>query len=404
MAQRHSRRFDETQHPLARGATPPEESDEALSARVGRREFLKRAVATGVALGSASLWGAACAPAQEAPPAAKAPGAATGAAPKPAGALKTVKIAEAAHTTQYGAMYFANRMGFFREQGIELDITTTGNRVIAIQSVIAGEAHFSCHDPAEGGLARTKGADIKMPIPLVMRNLSFVLVPKSSTAKGFADLKGLRLTTHKEPSTGYSNVLELLGRYNFEMVERNIWRPKGSTSKADQLEIIEVDVGSELPTLVAGRADAGHVYMPAEAIGEVEANLRILISIMKEIGPFFYTSFNGLGKTIAADPDLVQRFVNGMTKSFKWAHKNPGDAIRVMKEEFPKVNPVAIEQSVGRMIADGGWPDSPVITKQAFDANFNDLLVKTKHPAAGAKYEDLVMTEFAEKANATITV
>lgn len=102
--------------------------------------------------------------------------------------------------------------------------------------------------------------------------------------------------------------------------------------------------------------------------------------------------------TIASNPKMVQRFVNGMTRAYCFGHQSPEQAAKIAIKFLPKLDPDVVRSSFLSMVKEGAYPRSPVVSRAAFDNNFNTLLRETNHPTAGTKYEELLDMSFATRA------
>ena len=191
----------------------------------------------------------------------------------------------------------------------------------------------------------------------------------------------------------------LLKRNGFEEFEKDGWRPTGDASDRNVVNIIQVGVGNELGVVKAGRADLANVFVPFQFLGANTLNTKVLYSFTSE-GPFFLTAIGTTEETIRRKPQMVQHFVNALTKGYCYGHRNPEATAQGMVRLVPSMAPQVVEAATLDLIKEDVYPRSPVVSKEAFEKNFDGMLVETKHPAAKMSYEELLDMSFAKKAQA----
>ena len=266
-------------------------------------------------------------------------------------------------------------------------------------SLISGETQFVALDPAETALARAKGAKVKIVAPVIVGMPVYIVVPQSSPVRSVLDLKGKTIATATAPITSYSALQSLFTKNGFVEVAKDQWRPKGSSAEGDTINIVQVALGNEIALIKAGRADAANVQPPFEAVAGKTMNTRILYRYATE-GEFLFNVISVMEDTIRRNPDVVQRFVNAMAKTYCFIRQSPDEASKIATKYLERLDPDVVSASFRQMTTDHAFPKSPTISHEAFDNNFNKLLVETNHPAARANFEDLMETSFAQKAEA----
>ena len=75
----------------------------------------------------------------------------------PNGNLTKIKVAQFADVFLYMPLYIAKDKGFFEQQGLDVEIVSTGGDDKTYAAVIGGDAQFGIADPTFVAIARTKG-------------------------------------------------------------------------------------------------------------------------------------------------------------------------------------------------------------------------------------------------------
>lgn len=308
----------------------------------------------------------------------------------------SVTAAEAVETLLYLPLYVAAAKGFFKQEGLDVTIYNAEQRTIALRAVVAGDALTYNGDPAEPALARKRGVNVRNIGTLVDRAAVYVIgkpgIPKDPKQWG-----NRTIIVPRPPHTAVSLIQMTLLGSGYQQIDSDglVWQLKGpATATAHLLPVI---AGSELAGLLGNKADMTVLAEPLVSEG-VADGMEIVISFSQQFGPFFFTSFAVLEKTIKEKPQLVQSFTNAMTKAMLWGHKHPNDAAEVGVKRYPDSNPEIVRAASLRIIKEGAYPENMLVTKAAYDNNFNQLLPQTNHPAAHYPADQLMDLSFAEKA------
>lgn len=311
-------------------------------------------------------------------------------------------VAQAINWLAYLPMYVAHDEGFFEDEGLEVEIITAGSRPLAVQTVVSGQAHISTQDPAGATMALKQGADIRVFLPLINRNMIYLVGPPGLAKDGEVDLRGLRIAVATPPSSPHNLLSDLLRSQGFEEIDQATWRPSGSTDPSENVQLVFVNFFQELPPIEAGQADAAVVLIPYESLAVHDLGLEIAASWADTLGPFALTTFDAMLPVMEENPEAFQRFTNAMVRAFQWIYENPEGAVAVARQRFPDMNPEVVEASTLRMIESEAIPRDAVLPRDAWDNNLNGLAARAGDPGANTDYDDAVYLRFAEAANAEV--
>lgn len=321
------------------------------------------------------------------------------AAPGVAQPLKKVVVSEGIRYAAFFPLYVAIDKGFFKEQGLDVQVVSAGSRTLAVQSVIAKEALISLHDPAGPALANKKGGNLRVFLAAVNQPPAFLMVAKDRPVSGPKAFHGLNIALDQVPSLAHALVAHALREAGFTEVNQSTWAPKDSSDPKDRVNLLFGANGTQLAQVKAGRANAASVYTPVDAQAERELGMRALYSFSGKTGTFTSSAFDTLAETVEKDPDTLQKFSNAMVKTFRYVHKNPDQAVSVLQKYLPNANPADVLAVVKRLLASDAIPRNGTITKEAWDRNLNGFLKDAKDPASNTPYESIVVSRFWEKAN-----
>lgn len=291
-----------------------------------------------------------------------------------------VTVFQAIQTLLYTTYYVAIDKGFFTKHGLDVTTVTAGNASNAVAALISGSATFCITDPMTIGIARHKGAPIKVVSAAVTGVPVWIVVPPNSPIKTIKDLEGKTVTSGVKPTTD-TYLFEDLMKKNHIKVNENL-----------------IALGGEPAALFAGKSDAAVVYSPQ--VDEVTAQGgRIIYSFTNTVKSGW--AFSGVGareETIEKQPAVVQAFTDALADAMQYMRQHPEGAEEVGVKQFPTLPAPLVRAAVKRMITEHVYPTSPVLTKAMFDNALRlQVSVGTIKPGT-VTYNDLLDMKFARAA------
>jgi ABC-type nitrate/sulfonate/bicarbonate transport system substrate-binding protein len=229
----------------------------------------------------------------------------------PAFALDHVKISYVVPTVNYGAVFVATDKGYFKDEGIDIELVQAGGGV-ATPALISGDLQFS-GSPSVALSADLKGAHLKAIF--VGSDQSGFQLWVQPDIKTFADLKGKQIGIISRGDTTEIGIRYLLAKRNLpdDFVG---FTPMGPGIA----RVAALESGSFPGALI----DAGQVA-DLKKSGHI-GKLHMLIDLNKEVHMVFggYATSDAL---IASNHDLVRRVVRALMKGLAVVRSNRADTI-----------------------------------------------------------------------------
>ena len=273
------------------------------SSRLSRRALLARsgrwAVVGGLALPTAL---AACARPEPAAPAAAPPAAPSGSgAPAPTAAPRPLKRIVLNWTAVSGGMsgfWCGYEGGTFRDEGLDVELIHIASTSRAIQSMVAGEVHYSPLDPAASVQANLGGADTVL-IGAATNRLVFSVISRPEFQRP-EQLRGKTIGITRVGSSTHTAMLVALQMWGME--------PDRDVSLRQLQEVPAI-----LSGLQAGQIDAGVVSPPTNTRAR-QAGFNELLNLAEQ-GPQYPSICLGTVRSrIAADEDAARAFLRGYVR------------------------------------------------------------------------------------------
>jgi NitT/TauT family transport system substrate-binding protein len=209
------------------------------------------------------------------------------------------------HQANYGGFYLSERSGYFGEEGLGVQFLQGGPKSDPIAPVVDGQAQFGVADAAELLKARASGKDVRA-IATIFRRSPVVFVAKAESG-----------ITKPEDFVGKTIRLTSVDSTNFYAMMKYVGIP------ADKFTI--VNLPSDVQRFTSGEADVWSFYVTGLVVALEQAGIKLNYVYPDDYGVHFYgdTLFT-TDRTIAANPDLVLRFLRASLKGWAKAVEDPG--------------------------------------------------------------------------------
>jgi putative hydroxymethylpyrimidine transport system substrate-binding protein len=218
----------------------------------------------------------------------------------------------------HAGIYMAQKLGYFEEAGLDLNIETPADPAAPLKLLAAGQSDLAISYEPELALAHEKGLDVVAIAALVNRPLTSLIWLQKSGIKGVADLEGKTVATAGIP-------------YQDAFLETILARAKLSPSA---VKAVNVGFGL-LPALLGGSADAMlGGYSNVEGVDLRQRGKDPIITPVDQLGVPTYDELVLVANrsSLAADPEKFRLFIAALQRGTDAAAQQPGAATRAVLE------------------------------------------------------------------------
>lgn len=298
----------------------------------------------------------------------------------------SVTLNEVAHSIFYAPMYVAIEEGYFAEEGIDLTLVNGFGADKTMTALLSGEADIGFMG-AESTIYTCLG-DTDDPVinfaQLTQRAGNFLVSRQPEDNFTWSGLIG------KDVLGGRKGGMP-------EMVFEYILMQNGidpSDINIDQ----SIDFGSTAAAFSGGQGDYTIEFEPSATALEAEGAGYVVASLGIDSGYVPYTSFSAKESYITANPDVIQKFTNALQKGMDYtAAHTPEEIAAVIEPQFPETDLDTITTIINRYYEQDTWKTDLIFTEDSFTL-LQDILESADELEARVSYEELVTTEYAEKA------
>jgi NitT/TauT family transport system substrate-binding protein len=303
--------------------------------------------------------------------------------------LVKVRYNEVVRSILYAPAYVAIVKGYFEEVGIEQTLSTAYGGDKSVAALLSNSADIALIGPETAIYVQISDSSTKIPIFCGLTATDgFMLVGREKVSKfEWSMLKGKEILGFRPGSTPLLFLEAAL-------------RKNGIDPQKDVKLSNNVAVPARLGSWLAGQNQYAIFIEPDASQLELDGKGQIVASIGETVGFADYTTFMATDKYIRENPQVIQNWTNAIYKAQKWTQSAPtADVVKTLAPFFPGVSAEALIAATNRYRKLKIWKSSPAIDAKAIE-KFQDILVEGKvlDPAKRVKYQDLVLTQFANAA------
>ena len=298
-----------------------------------------------------------------------------------------ITLNEVAHSIFYAPQYVAIEEGYFEEEGLDLTLVAGFGADKVMAAVLSGDAEIGFMGAEASVYAFQEGANDPVVnfAQLTQRAGNFLVAREEMPDFKWEDLKG-------------KNVLGGRKGGMPEMVFEYILKHQGIDPEKD-LEINQsIDFGSTAAAFSGGLGDFSVEFEPSATALEKEGAGYVVASLGVDSGYVPYTSYCAKSSYMEENPEVMQKFTNALQKGMDYVQSHtPEEIARVIAPQFSETDLETIITIVKRYHEQDTWKENLIFEKESFEL-LQDILEDAGELNQRVKYENLVTTEYAEKA------
>ncbi len=234
--------------------------------------------------------------------------------------------------TNHTGLYVALEKGWYRDEGLEVEIIQPAEGSTLAQVVAAGQADFGISYQEEVSYARAEDLPIVSIAAVIQHNTSGFASPADRGITRPRDFEGKRYGSWGSP------------------IERAVLDVLMSCDGGDVDKVEFIDIGwADYFTVVERDVDFAWIFYGWTG---VEAELRgmpiniVMLNDWSDCVPDYYTPVIITSEQeVAEKPDLVRSFMTATARGYEFAIANPGEAAEILIKHAPESNAELVRRS-----------------------------------------------------------
>ncbi|MBS5778945.1 MAG: ABC transporter substrate-binding protein [Acholeplasma sp.] len=300
--------------------------------------------------------------------------------------LKKVKVAEVTHSIFYAPQYVAHALGYFEEEGLDVEIILAAGADKVTAAVLSGDVEIGfCGSEATIYVYNNGEKDYLVTFAgLTKRDGSFIVSREKYDNFTLNNLKGKTI---------------IGGRIGGmpEMTLEWTLKEAGLDVKSDLTIDTSIAFASMSGAFIGGTGDFVSLFEPNALQIEKQGYGYVVASLGELGGVVPYTAYNARKSYIEQNPDVIKSFTKAIQKGLDYVHSHSSSEIAdVIIKYFPDTSRTDLEKIIERYKNIDSWFDTTYITED----NFNHIQEIAKN--AGqldnfAPFDKLVNNDYAKK-------
>ncbi len=304
------------------------------------------------------------------------------------GGAEKVRLNEVTHSVFYAPQYAAMELGYFADEGLDIELTNGGGADKVMTAVVSGQSDIGLAGGESCIYVFNQGKEDYPRIfaQLTKRDGSF-LVGRSDAAFSWEDLRGKTVIGGR------------LGGMP-EMTLEYVLRRNGLEPGVDVTVDTSVQFNMMAGAFTGGSGDYVALFEPSATQVVSQGQGFILCSLGAESGDVPYTCYFAAQSYLKDHADTVQKFTNAIARGQKWVAEHTDEEVAaVIAPQFPDTDTAVVAQVVGRLRSIEAWNADPVMESSAWE-RVESIMIGAGQLAESDRvpFETLVTNEFAQKA------
>ena len=270
--------------------------------------------------------------------------------------LKKIKVAEVAHSVFYTPQYVAHALGYFKDEGLDVEIILTAGADAVAASVLSGDVNIGfCGSEATIYIYNNGEKDYLVNFAgLTKKDGSFIVSRKKIDNFKLTDLKGKYIIGGRKAGMP-------------EMTLEWILKENGIN-----LKDVTIDTSIAFPAMsgsfIGGTGDFVSLFEPNALKIEEQGYGYVVASLGELGGEVPYTVYNARKSYIENNMDVITSFSNAIQKSLDFTHSHSAEEIaKIILDYFPDTSLDDLTKLVDRYKKIDSWYKTTHIDEDSYN-------------------------------------
>ena len=300
--------------------------------------------------------------------------------------LDKVRVCEVTHSIFYAPQYAAIALGFFEEEGIEIELSNGQGADAVMAAVLSGNIDVGFAGPEASIYVFNEGKKDYTQVfaQVTRRDGSFLIAREPDDDFTWDKVKGKTVLPGRKGGVPY-------------MALEYVLRQNGIDPYADTTLDNSVQFSMMTAAFTGGTGDYVTAFEPTASMLQQEGKGYIVASVGEAAGDIPYTAYFAKKSYIEENADLIQRFTNAVYKGQQWvATHTDAEVAAAVKDFFADTSLELLTASVASYRAIGAWNTDPVMSEESFN-RLQTVMTEAGELTKTADYDKVVNNTFAKK-------
>lgn len=269
----------------------------------------------------------------------------------------TLQLHEVTRSVFYAPQYIAMSLGYFEEEGLHVEITTSGGSEKAMTALLSGSADLCLAGPETGVYVMNEGKEDHPVIvgQLTKRDGSFLIAREPAEHFSWDDLKGKTIIGGR---AGGMPIMTL----------RWVMANNGLIDGENCTIIDSIQFNLMAGAFEGGEGDYVTLFEPTATEFQKAGKGYIVANIGLESGEVPYTCYFASQKMIKEHPERIEAFLRAIYKAQQWIETaSDEEAAKAMQPYFPDASLESLMAVVKSYRETDSWKKDPIMQEADYE-------------------------------------
>ncbi|MCL6572284.1 MAG: ABC transporter substrate-binding protein [Bacillus sp. (in: Bacteria)] len=300
--------------------------------------------------------------------------------------LEKVRIAEVTRSIFYAPEYVALAKGFFKAEGLDVELTTTFGGDKTMTALLSGGADVALVGSETSIYVYAQGANDPVInfAQLTQTDGTFLVSKEKVENFSWDQLKGKTFLGQRK-----GGMPQMVGEF--------VLKQHGINPQEDLNLIQNIDFANIASAFASGTGEFVQLFEPTASIFEKEGKGHIVASFGTESGHVPYTTFMSKASYLKENKATVEKFTRAVYNAQQWTENNSAEKIaKAIQPYFEDTDLEIIEIVIDRYKNQGSFATNPILDQEEWN-NLHNIMREAGELPKEVEHTMLVNTEIAER-------
>ena len=299
---------------------------------------------------------------------------------KDSNGIEKITLAEVAHTIFYAPMYVSLEKGYFKENGIDVELILTSGADKVSAALLSGDADIGLCG-SEATIYVYNGGEknyLKTFSQLTQRDGTFIVSRKPYKNFSLSDLK------NKSVIGGRAGGMPEM-TFEYALKQNNI--------NPSELDIdTSIAFAAMSGAFIGGQGDFVTLFEPTATMLEKQGYGYVVASVGELGGIVPYTSYSARKSFINKHKGLIKNFDKAIQMGLDYVHTHTDlEVAKIISSQFPDTSLDDIKSAISRYRKNDTWPKTTKFTEESFN-HLQDIMIDYGELKEKVAYKKLFYT------------
>lgn len=301
--------------------------------------------------------------------------------------LTKVRLSEVVRSIFYAPQYVALALGFFEDEGLEIELSTAWGAHNGAAALISGDVDVGFFGPEASVYIYQQGAENHIIgfAQLTAKDGSFLMSREYIPDFTWEDVKGKVIIGARKGGVPQMMLEWILKQHGIEMGK-------------DVEVITHLAFTAAAGAFQSGLGDFVAQFEPTLSELEAQGVGYFVASLGVDGGDVTYTVYHVRKDYLEKHPDIIQRFTNAIYRGQRWVHSHTVEEIvDVVTPYFPGVSREIMIKATERYRSQDSWTRTPEISRSSFE-HLLRVMINANELKQPVPFDELMTNDFARRA------